>query len=128
MCVLVGKDFGMVCGFVVVDLVVVGDGFCVDFGDWCVNLKQGQVDILQASLKELGTIDAEDKILTEEKFIKEHYYSLKNKVVTITNFVDTEMFVPSINKSNQTTRIVVVGRVSEQKNILRFLKVIKILM
>ena len=64
---------------------------------------------------------------TQEKFIKEHYYSLKNKVVTITNFVDTEMFVPSINKSNQTTRIVVVGRVSEQKNILRFLKVIKIL-
>ena len=62
---------------------------------------------------------------SQEHFIKEHYPNLMNKVHTITNFVDTDAFSPVDSECSDTCRFICVGRVSEQKNTLRFLQVIK---
>lgn len=66
--------------------------------------------------------------VTQEKFIKSNYSALNNKVITITNFVDLDLFQPSPIikiKSNEKVNIVVVGRVSKQKNVINFIKSIK---
>lgn len=44
-------------------------------GDWCVNLKQGEVDILKVGLKDLYGIPNSSCIITEEKFKLENEYS-----------------------------------------------------
>ena len=62
---------------------------------------------------------------SQEKFIKENYPSLTSKVTTITNFVDTDYFSPIETPESEICRIIVVGRVSEQKNTLRFLEAVK---
>lgn len=62
---------------------------------------------------------------SQEKFIKENYPSLASKVTTITNFVDTDYFSPIETAESEICRIIVVGRVSEQKNTLRFLEAVK---
>ena len=65
---------------------------------------------------------------SQEKFIKSHYKSLSNKLSTITNFTDTSRFCPSANSNNlsDVLRIICVGRITEQKNILVFLDALKI--
>lgn len=64
---------------------------------------------------------------SQEKFIKDNYPSLSSKVVTITNFVDTNYFTPNERQYTEICRIISVARVSEQKNTLRFLQALKIL-
>ena len=64
---------------------------------------------------------------SQEKFVKENFPSLSSKVVTITNFVDTNYFIPSERQYTEICRMISVGRVSEQKNTLRFLHALKIL-
>ena len=61
---------------------------------------------------------------SQEKFIKANYSFLNPKVRTITNFVDTNKFIPTTQKPNNT--IVSVGRISPQKNILNYLRAIKL--
>lgn len=58
--------------------------------------------------------------------ISNHFPKLINKIHVITNFVDTELFSPlDIKLSNhEETRIVCVGRLMPQKNILRFIEAI----
>lgn len=66
---------------------------------------------------------------TETKFIKEHVPQVKNKLVTITNFVDTNKFAPLTRESKQTPNlfnIVTVARVAPQKNVLNYIKAIKL--
>ena len=59
----------------------------------------------------------------QEQFIAEHCPGLVKKVRVITNFVDTDFFSPSNEKriESKKLRMVCVGRVFPQKNVLRFL-------
>lgn len=62
---------------------------------------------------------------SQTKFICENFPFLKFKVHTITNFVDTETFKPcSKNIQNKLLKILSVGRITEQKNILRYIEAI----
>ena len=66
---------------------------------------------------------------SQTKFIRQHYPNLASKVHTITNFVDTSSFIPCNHQSyskTKTLNILSVGRVSEQKNILRYIEAINI--
>lgn len=58
---------------------------------------------------------------SQERFIKNHYPHFRPKIHTITNFVNTDIFVPQKKSSYGKYRILVVGRVSRQKNTLTFL-------
>jgi glycosyltransferase involved in cell wall biosynthesis len=71
-----------------------------------------------------------DKIVpnsyTQTKFIKQHYPQLAGKLVTITNFVDTDHFIPNdLSKKNGVINFVIVGRIAPQKNVLNFIEAIK---
>lgn len=64
---------------------------------------------------------------TQTNYIKSNFASLKNKTYTITNFVDSNKFVPSINKSrNDVLKLIVVARHSNQKNVPNFIEAVKI--
>lgn len=63
---------------------------------------------------------------SQQAFIDKYYHFLRKKVVTITNMVDTTRFVPMQHKElTLPIKFVVVGRVVEQKNPLRFIEAIK---
>ena len=64
---------------------------------------------------------------SQEKFIQNNFQKLANKVHTITNFVDTDFFVPSNFAISDICKIISVGRVSEQKNTLFFLQALNCL-
>lgn len=60
-------------------------------------------------------------------FININYTFLNKKVIPITNLIDTNYFIPSDKfeePKRETNRCLVVGRVVEQKNVLRFLEAI----
>lgn len=62
---------------------------------------------------------------TQGDFIKRNYNSLSEKVSVITNFVDTDIFIPLEEKVvSKKKQILIVGRMMEQKNIPTFLKVV----
>lgn len=59
---------------------------------------------------------------SQEKVIIAQYPHFKDKVCTITNFTDINTFSPSVaQEPNKKITIVIAGRISQQKNILRFL-------
>lgn len=66
---------------------------------------------------------------TQSKFLCDNFKSLQSKVKTITNFVNTSLFMPSATKraenTNDTLNLLVVGRISEQKNVITFLIAVK---
>lgn len=64
---------------------------------------------------------------SQKEFIIVNYPSLKNKVVTITNFTDIKYFVPSAiqGSDKHVVQIMVAARIASQKNIIRFLTVVK---
>lgn len=68
---------------------------------------------------------------SQEKFIEKNYPYLLSKVKVITNFVDTEFFTPKpvveIKKEMSICRIVCIGRVTSQKNVLSFLDALHLL-
>ena len=61
---------------------------------------------------------------SQAKFIADHVPSLKQKIVTITNFTDTEHFVPVNKERTPTLRIMTAGRLAKQKNILKYIEAI----
>ena len=62
---------------------------------------------------------------SQTNFIKNHYPNLSHKVVTITNFVDTDYFMPNcLNNINANLTMLIVGRISPQKNVLRLIEAI----
>lgn len=64
---------------------------------------------------------------SQEAFIKNNYPILASKVRVITNFVETDIFVPLEKKEMlHLVKILVVARVSEQKNVLNFIKAMKL--
>jgi len=65
---------------------------------------------------------------SQEQYIKEHFPRLAPKIRVITNFVDTELFRPSAEPttSRRDTRIICVGRLMPQKNILSFIEAVNL--
>lgn len=63
----------------------------------------------------------------QESVIRNHAPWLVPKIKVITNFVDTSFFFPNNHPVSEICRMVCVGRVHPQKNVLRFLDVIKVL-
>lgn len=63
----------------------------------------------------------------QEAFIKQNYPALSSKITTITNFTDTDYFKPikSVQDAGGQLNMLVVAKISPQKNILRFLDVVK---
>lgn len=66
---------------------------------------------------------------TQGGYIKNHYPKYESKIKVITNFVDTRHFCPSDDKPShdKACRMACVSRLAEQKNVLSFLDVVKIL-
>lgn len=63
---------------------------------------------------------------SQTEYIKAHYPRLQKKLVTITNFSDTNYFSPIQRDYNtEVLKISCVGRICEQKNIKRFIHAIK---
>jgi len=65
---------------------------------------------------------------TQTNLIDDNFKNLRSKTVTIRNFVDTDYFAPSKSKEepgDRSIRMLVVGRISKQKNILRFMQAVK---
>lgn len=64
---------------------------------------------------------------SQEQYIKTNFATLSKKVHTITNFVDTEFFVSDIKKKSDHNYldVLVVGRIMPQKNVLCFMKAVK---
>ena len=63
---------------------------------------------------------------SQERFLLQHYTKYRDKIKTITNFVDTDVFVPSQSiKTNPQPILLTVGRVMTQKNTIRYLNVVK---
>ena len=68
---------------------------------------------------------------SQTEFIKKYFSGISRKIVTITNFLDTEIFRPDEsykreNPNNRPLRFIVVGRVVKQKNPLLFLRAVAI--
>lgn len=63
---------------------------------------------------------------SQAAFIRKHFPKLSDKVKVITNFVDTDKFQPSEKRNhiNEFTKIIGVGRLMVQKNIMRFIEAI----
>lgn len=64
----------------------------------------------------------------QEDFIKQNFPKLQNKVVTITNFTDTSHFHPVKNIYRDKLNILTVGRITPQKNVLKYLEALNLLM
>lgn len=65
---------------------------------------------------------------SQQQYLSENFNFLERKTHVITNFTDTDAFRPAEIKINKDkTELLVAGRISTQKNILRFLDAIKIL-
>lgn len=72
---------------------------------------------------------------SQGNFIAEHYPNLASKIKVITNYADTDLFVPSPaissiqgeTKEGEGVNILCVGRLAAQKNIPRFIDAVEIL-
>lgn len=67
---------------------------------------------------------------SQDRFIKEHFKAVAPKSHVITNVVDTETFQPqNVTETNESNivKFVVVARVVEQKNVLRFIEAVALL-
>lgn len=64
---------------------------------------------------------------SQGKFIEQHFPILSNKIVTISNFTDTDYFVPVLTENNGMITIMTAARISKAKNILNYLCAIKAL-
>lgn len=61
----------------------------------------------------------------QEKFIRTNFPKLSQSVTTITNFTDTDYFIPIAQPTNQKFIIMTVARVARQKNVSNYLEAIK---
>lgn len=123
--------------------------------DWVIAYKDGPT-IISCILKMLGakfhlivserntnqSISRSDKIkfwfyrwadyvvpnaYAQEMFIKQHFAALNDKIVTITNFTDTDSFKPVPTVCNEKIVVLTAARIAKQKNILNYLEAIKLL-
>lgn len=64
---------------------------------------------------------------SQKDFLSNNFPFLKRKIITITNFTDTTKFVPTQFSRNNPPKILVVGRISDQKNITNLILALEIL-
>lgn len=66
---------------------------------------------------------------SQDKFIREHFRTVAHKTHVITNVIDTETFRPkeTVRTESNMVKFVVVARVVEQKNVLRFIEAVALL-
>ena len=64
---------------------------------------------------------------SQETILKEYDSKLSGKIKVITNFIDLNRFKYNGHKRHEIPKILVVGRVSPQKNTLNFIKAVKVL-
>ena len=64
---------------------------------------------------------------SQGEFLSGEFPWMKNKIVPISNFTDTEHFIPVKREEVQPLHILTVGRMTEQKNIPRYLEAIALL-
>ena len=62
--------------------------------------------------------------VSQEQFIKKYFPELSGKVVTITNFTDTDYFRPTNYIGGNKIVILTAARVAKQKNVLNYLEAI----
>ena len=62
---------------------------------------------------------------SQQRFIESHYKNLISKTQTITNYADTDFFHPVEREENDPVQILTVARVGRQKNVLKYLDVVK---
>lgn len=63
----------------------------------------------------------------QEEFIKKNFPALSSKTITISNFTDTDHFVPAATEPNKVLTIMTAARVARQKNLLNYLQAIRVL-
>lgn len=63
---------------------------------------------------------------TQAEFISKHYSKLRKKVKVITNFTDTDFFLPKPKKDTYRKIVMTAARISEQKNLFNYLKALQI--
>ena len=66
---------------------------------------------------------------SQTNFIKKHIPKYSDKLVTITNFIDTDLFIPATKAHVEDAgalKIVSLGRISAQKNVLEYIKAVDI--
>ena len=64
---------------------------------------------------------------SQQRFIEVHFPHISPKTRVITNYVDTNLFVPKCGNKREKYRILVVGRISKQKNPLALLQAVNCL-
>lgn len=63
---------------------------------------------------------------SQRSFIIKNFRNLEQKTITITNFIDTEHFIPSFNKrGDNVVKILTVARIARQKNVINYLEAAK---
>lgn len=63
----------------------------------------------------------------QENYIRKHFPKLRDKTITIANFVDTDYFVPIPHERRQIPEIVVAASIWESKNTFCFIDAVKLL-
>lgn len=64
---------------------------------------------------------------SQERFIRNHFPNLSKKIITITNFTDTNYFCPAKENNNDYLNVTTVARIAIQKNLLNYFAAIKLL-
>lgn len=62
---------------------------------------------------------------SQTAFLKHHCKRLAKKIVTITNFTDTDYFLPTTREGNSILKIACVGRICKQKNVKRLIEALR---
>ena len=119
--VIAYKDGPCVIGCI---LKLLGGKFKLIVSERNTNLKVTGYDKLKFFMYRLSDYVVPNSF-SQAKFIKDNFPFLSKKVVTITNFTDTDFFVPIDRPENNPIKILTVARIARQKNVLNYLKAIK---
>lgn len=84
-----------------------------------------KTDLIRFKLFQVAADTIVPNSFSQTDFIKRHFPKLSRKIVTITNCIDTDKFIPcesSADTDSSLLRFIIVGRVVAQKNPLLFLQ------
>lgn len=107
-------------------LKVFGGNFRLMVSERNTNLSLGNKDKIKFFLYKWADVVVPNSY-AQKKFIDEHFGNLSNKTRTITNFTDTDYFIPAGNTSTKKINVLTVGRIAKQKNVLNYLAAIRLI-
>lgn len=122
-CLIAYKDGPAIIGCL---LKLIGGNFKLIVSERNTNQKISKKDKLKFALYRWADYIVPNSH-AQADFIKKHFPKLSNKVVTITNFTDTDHFYPINTVANNKIIILTVARIASQKNILNYLEAINLL-